>query len=96
MDEQFINELIFISIIWLVSATITAFVSKKKDKSFLYGFFIGCVFGPLGIVLFLLFPKSNKNKYVYHENDRVDSRLRYYKLKEEFEEYKKKKEEGNK
>ena len=92
MNEQIINEVIFIIVIWLISASVTAYISKKKDKSFLYGFFIGCVFGPLGIVLFLLFPKSRK-KYVMHENDRIDSRLKYYKIKEEFEEYKKKQEE---
>ena len=92
MDAQFLNEFIFISIIWLSFAIVTATLSKKRNKSFLYGFFIGCVFGPVGIVLILLFPKKERKKYIFHENERVDSRLKYYKLKEEFEEYKKKKE----
>lgn len=96
MDLQFTNELIFISIIWLSFAAVTGFVSKKRNKSFMYGFFIGCVFGIFGVILILLFPKSKKKENVLHENDRIDSRLRYYKIKEEFEEYKKKQEENKK
>ncbi|MFI5144634.1 MAG: hypothetical protein ACHQJ4_03480 [Ignavibacteria bacterium] len=95
MDSQFTNELIFISIVWLSFALVTGYISKRRDKSFLYGFFIGCVFGIFGIILILLLPKSKK-KYVLHEDDRLDSRLKYYKIKEEFEEYKRKQEEKNK
>jgi hypothetical protein len=94
MDSEFINQLILISIIWLSFAAVTGFVSKKRNKSFLYGFFIGCVFGIFGVILILLLPKKDMKKNVMHTDDRIDSRLRYYKIKEEFEEYKKKQEEN--
>ena len=90
MENISYNDILYFCIIWFSFALISGFMSKKRNKGYMFGFFIGCVFGIFGIILILLFPKKDKKKYLSHEADTLNSRLKYYKLKEEFKEYKNK------
>ena len=91
MDNFLSDDAYFIIVIWLFFAAITSYLAAKRKRNIINWLLIGILFGIFGIIIIILFPPKNKKEIEVKHTDKLNSRLKYLKIKEEFEEYKKKK-----
>lgn len=78
----------YIALLWVSIGLFSGFIAKKKNQKVRDWLVLGVILGPIAVLILLITPKKRDISSIKHHVDPYESKLKYLKLKEEFEKHK--------